>query len=109
MIPVNMTNDEKAILTITPVTSTGKPAKVDGIPTWETSDETIVGPLTVAADGLSCEAPSTDEGVGDGIAVTVSADADLGDGVETITEQFLFTVTHPRATSLGGSVNVVPK
>lgn len=110
MISVSMTNEEKAILTITPVTSTGNPASVDGKPTWAPSDpEMALGDLVVSEDGLSCEVPSSDSNTGSAATVVVSADADLGDGVETITETFGFTVTHPKAASLQGSVSVVPK
>jgi hypothetical protein len=52
---------------------------------------------------------SSDTVTGAGAEVKVTADADLGAGVETIEETFLFTVIHPRATLLRGGVTVVPK
>jgi hypothetical protein len=77
-----LTDSQKVQLTISPVTAAGNPAKVDGIPEWGSSDDTI---LTVepAADGLSCEAITT--GTLGSAQVNVSADVDLGEGVETLT------------------------
>lgn len=110
MIQVVMTNEEKAILTIAPVTSAGHPAKLDGVPVWLLEDPNgVMSPLVIADDGLSCEAPSGDAVTGTGAMVTVSADADLGEGVITISETFTFTINDPMATSLGGAVSVVPK
>ena len=110
MIEGVMTTEEKAICSIAPVTSTGKPAILDGIPTWVAEDPSgILGPLVVSADGMSCEVPSADEVTGTGAIVTVLADADLGDGVVTITEGFIFTVNHAMATSLRGGIQVVSK
>lgn len=110
MISVVMTNEEKAIITITPITATGKPATVDGVPSWISDDpQGTLGSIVASADGLSCEVPSSDDISGSGATVTVYADADLGDGVLTITETFGFTVNHPMAASLQGAVQVVPK
>jgi hypothetical protein len=58
------------------------PATVDGVPVWASSDETVIQ-VVPAADGMGaellCIAPGT------GVRVTVTADADLGTGVQTIT------------------------
>jgi hypothetical protein len=61
--------------------ATGADAKVDGIPTWATSDATII---TVAptADGMGASISTVAPGTA---RVTVSADADLGVGVKTLT------------------------
>lgn len=58
----------------------GKPAKVDGIPAWKSSDE-AVGTLDVAADGMSALFKSVAAG---SCSVDVSVDADLGEGVRPI-------------------------
>lgn len=59
----------------------GRPAKVDGIPVWASSDETVAS-VTPASDGMSAIVDT----VGPGVArVSVTADADLGAGVSTIT------------------------
>lgn len=63
------------------VDAKGKPAKVDGVPTWAASDATVIDGLTPAADGLSAVLH-----VADNIGVsqlTVSADVDLGSGVDS--------------------------
>jgi hypothetical protein len=60
----------------------GNPAPVDGVPVWASSDETVLA-LTIADDGMSALKIDT---VAPGTArVTVTADADLGAGVKTIT------------------------
>ena len=57
------------------------PAKVDGIPIWASSDETVVIAVP-SPDGMS----GAVETVAPGTArITFTADADLGTGVSTIT------------------------
>lgn len=67
------------VLTITD--DAGNAAAVDGVPVWASSDETV---LTVLAglDGMSASISSVAAGTG---RVTVTADADVGAGVTTIT------------------------
>lgn len=61
--------------------SKGKAAKVDGVPSWAASDTTIVDRITPAADGMSATLHITDTlGASN---VTVSADVDLGGGVDS--------------------------
>jgi hypothetical protein len=59
----------------------GRPAAVDGEPVWASSDETVLS-VVVAAGGMSADILSVAPGTA---RVTVSADADLGAGVQTIT------------------------
>ena len=66
-------------LTITD--SKGRPAKVDGVPVWASSDETVLT-VAAAADGMSADIETVAPGVA---RITVTADADLGPGVSTIT------------------------
>lgn len=77
-----LTDLQQVNLAVAFTTKAGNSAKVDGVPVWATSDETV---LTVvpSEDGLSAEAVT----VGPlGVAqITVTADADLGEGVETLT------------------------
>lgn len=61
--------------------SRGRPAAVDGVPVWASSDDTVLS-VVPAADGLSAVVASVAPGVA---RVTVQADADLGAGVVTIT------------------------
>jgi len=67
--------------TLAIVDSTGAAARVDGVPVWATSDGTIVS-VTAAADGMSATIPCVAPGTA---RVSVTADADLGSGVQTIT------------------------
>jgi hypothetical protein len=72
-------NYPNVVLTIT--NATGQPATVDGVPVWASSDETILK-ATPAADGMS----GVVDTVGPGTArISITADADLGAGVTTIT------------------------
>lgn len=77
-----ITDSQEVDLAIKPVTKKGHPAQIDGVPVWSTSDPTIVA-LVVAADGLSCIATAT-ENLGT-VQISVTADADLGEGIQNLT------------------------
>jgi hypothetical protein len=62
--------------------SKGRPAAVDGVPVWASSDETVLR-ATPAADGMSAAVETV--GPGGPARISVTADADLGSGVQTIT------------------------
>jgi hypothetical protein len=105
MYPVTSTNDEKVKIVLNPTTAAGNPASVDGAPVWsvESGDATF----EVAADGLSCVIIS---GAADVLnTVTVTADADMGSGVVSISETIVYTVTAAQATGLGVNSTVSPK
>ena len=72
-----------SVLTIT--TLDGSPAAVDGVPEWISSNPTVVVPVA-SADGLTGTINSV--AVGTGAVVVVTADADLGSGIEPITFSF---------------------
>ncbi len=61
--------------------STGAPAKVDGVPVWASSDETVLTAVA-AADGMSAVVETVAAGVA---RISVSADADLGAGIVALT------------------------
>lgn len=67
----------------------GRPAKVDGVPTWKAEDPTVVDSITPSADGMSAKLHLADT-VG-ASQVTVTADVDLGDGVNS--HDFVDTVS----------------
>ena len=96
-LDLTIQNDQKIPVTITPVTATGKPATVDGVPTWTlvNGDATIA----VAANGLTAELVSADTPGESNFLV--EADADLGAGVETISDTIKLTVTSAKAVNLG--------
>ena len=98
-----LTDLQKVKMSIAPVDAVGNPAKIDGVPQWASSDETLVS-ITPAADGLSCYATAV--GPLGTVQVSVQADADLGPGVKTITGTLDIEVTASDATSLSVSTAV---
>lgn len=94
---ITITNEQKIKVTLTPKTDSGKPAQIDGVPSWtvSTGDAT----LDQAPDGMSVylvsgDAPGTSE-------ILVEADADLGEGVETISATITLNVEGAKAVNLG--------
>jgi len=59
----------------------GRPARVDGVPTWASSDDTVLS-VAASADGMSAVVDTVAPGTA---RVTVTADADLGTGVVSVT------------------------
>lgn len=97
MLSLKITTEQQVVVHLNPVTPKGKPVGLDGIPTWTVVDG--LGTVTPAADGLSATLVSPDTA---GVTnFLVSADADLGAGVDTITDTIQLTVTDPDASSLG--------
>lgn len=96
-----LTDLQKVSVSIAPVDAMGNPAKLDGVPSWTVSDETILT-VTPAEDGMSAVVST----VGPlGMAqVAVVADADLGEGVTTIAGTLDIEVIASAATALSVSV-----
>ena len=92
-----LTDTQEVDLSIQPVDKKGKPAQVDGTPQWVSSDPAVVE-VVPAADGLSCVAKAKDN-LGHA-QISVSADADLGEGVRTITGVLDIDVVAGEAVSL---------
>ena len=104
---LSLTTTQKVIATIQPVDSMGMPAVVEGIPVWTSSNPEILT-ATASADGLSADLVTVGP-LGD-VQVSVSADADFGDGVNTLTATTDITVQPEEAVSLGISLGTpVPK
>lgn len=97
MLEITITNEQKVNVTLHPVTATGRPAQVDGAPTWEvvTGNSTVVP----AVDGLSADLISSDD-PGD-TDFLVKADADLGSGVVEISDVIRLSVAGAQAANLG--------
>lgn len=95
---LTLTDEQKVTLTIQPLTAAGNPARVDGTPAWDVSDQAIVF-LAVDPDGLS--AVATTSGPLGTCQVSVSADADLGSGVRSLTGILDITVVAAEAASIG--------
>ena len=79
---LEMTETQQAPLTLNITDAKGRPAKVDGVPSWSSSNIDVATVTDISTDGLS----ATVKGVAPGLCqVTVTADADLGAGVKNIT------------------------
>lgn len=94
---ITITNEQQVNVKLAPVSAKGKPVALDGAPVWAVT----AGSCTIvpSADGLSCLIVSGDD-AGDS-EITVSADADLGEGVVTISDAIRVTVNGAQAQSLG--------
>ncbi len=93
---MDMRSDQKVDLTISIVDKNEKPAAVDGLPTWASSDETVVT-VVASSDGMSAVASGVATGTG---RVVVTADADLGSGVTNITGILDFNITAGQAAAI---------
>jgi hypothetical protein len=104
-LDVTMTTEEKVQVTVSPVTATGQPATLDG----PVSFTVIVGDCTIEPiDALSAYIVSG-SALADSL-VQVSADADLGSGVQTVEDAVTVHVHGAMATSLGMSAGTpIPK
>ncbi len=92
-----LTDEQKVSISLQPVTAAGNPAKVDGAPTWSSSDPSILA-LDVAPDGLS--AVATTVGPVGTSQIHVNADADLGAGVVPLDALLDVEVIAAQAASL---------
>ncbi len=97
---IKITNEQQVRVTLSPKTDSGKPAKVDGAPSWTTISGN--SQVVVADDGLSALFVSSDD-PGD-TEVIIKADADLGEGVEEISEIIKLSVVGATAKNLGITV-----
>jgi hypothetical protein len=95
-----ISQDQKLRIRLNPKTDKGKPSRVDGTPTWESSDEAVVT-AEPQDNGLSCIVVAQGPGTA---RVTVTADVDLGPGVQTLTDTVEITVSEPFATDLGVAI-----
>ena len=104
-LEITIDDTQKVNVKINPTTDAGTAAKLDGVPVWTADGASIVVP---AADGLSAFLVSAD--VAGDTTFTVSADADLGAGVTTITGSIILHVIDAQATNLGLSADAaIPK
>ena len=91
-----LTDAQKVTLTISPVSAAGNPAPVQN-PSWSVSDAEVLS-VVVAEDGLSAVV-STVGKLGDA-QVSVTADADMGEGVKELTGVLDISVKASDAVSL---------
>ncbi len=113
---MQLTDSQRAQLSIRPVDRKGKPAPLDGVPVWASSDETVCtvtlgtiqpdGTVVADASGLNAVLEGvTPNAVGaDGqpapARVTVTGDAKIGDGTAPITGTLDVVVTGGQAINL---------
>jgi len=97
---VKLTNEQQVRVTLSPKTDTGKPAKLDGSPSWTVTEGN--SQVVVDDDGLGALLVSSDE-PGDTL-VTIKADADLGEGIEELVDVLKLTVVGATAKNLGITV-----
>jgi len=102
-IMLQLTDVQKCTLSIQPLDAVGNPASVDGTPSWSVSDSSVLA-IEPATDGLS--AVVTAVGPLGTAQVNVSADADLGSGVTTLTGALDVSVAASAATTLNISTGV---
>jgi hypothetical protein len=94
---LTMTATQQCALTLAVTDAKGNPATVDGVPVWSSADETRVS-VEAAADGMSAtifaEGPATTQPV----QVSVTADADLGEGIKPLVGLLDVTIVGAEAT-----------
>lgn len=96
-LELKITNEQQIKVTLSPKTDTGKPASLDGSPAWTVLSGNAT--LVVADDGLSANLISADD-PGD-TEIIVKADADIGEGVEEISDIIKLSVVGATAKNLG--------
>lgn len=76
-----LTATQKCTVALKISDAAGNPAKVDGAPTWVSNNSDVIT-VTPAEDGMSAELITT--GALGELSVTVTADADTGEGMKPI-------------------------
>jgi hypothetical protein len=92
-----LTATQKAALAISVVDAKGNPAQVDDVPVWGVSNESVLT-LTVAEDGMSASVAAV--GPVGASQVSVTCDADLGDGLKPIVGLLDVTVVAGEAVAV---------
>lgn len=101
MASIQLTDVQEARATIAPQDRAGNAAPVDGVPTWESSDTSV---LTVNPDSDGLSADVVTVGPLGKATVTVTADADLGEGKTSVTGTLDVEIIASEASSLNVSV-----
>lgn len=104
----SITVDQELELAIEPKDSRGNPARVDGDPVWTVGDETVLQLLPGATPFRKIV-----RGVGpiDASVITVTVDADLGEGVKPLSGTLAIAVVPGEASSLAitaGDATAIP-
>jgi len=99
---ISLTNEEKRLVTATPITAAGNPATIDGAVQFTVTSGTCTIAPVDPPDPMRAYVVSGDM-PGDS-AVQMACDADLGSGVVPIVDTMLVHVTSASAASLEVSV-----
>ena len=99
MLQTTFTTDQQQLVTLEVRTDSGKPAKIDGVISWEVLDGSSAYVLPSESGKLAKLIANDEPGV---TTIRASADADLGEGVEQITLDIEVTVTEVKASQIGG-------
>ncbi|MGH8709747.1 MAG: hypothetical protein ACREVA_00235 [Burkholderiales bacterium] len=92
-----ITTEQKFTVQFSPRTAAGNPATVDGIPLWSLSVEDGVVDMEVAKGGMSVEIFA--RGIGQTL-LSVTADADLGEGIRDLFGVLDISVIGAEATTI---------
>jgi len=92
-----LTDEQVCDLQVEFLTAAGNPGKVDGVPQWSVANPSVVS-ITVQPDGLHATISSS--GIGT-TQVSVTVDADLGQGVRQVTGLLDVTVQPAEVVSVG--------
>ena len=96
MVSVTLTNEEKVRLSVQPRTAAGQAAAIDGAVDFTVqSGDCTIEPIDASHCYIVSGTSASDS------TILVSADADLGAGVTTITDTITATVTSAVAVNLG--------
>lgn len=78
---MSITIDQKVTASVKFVDRAGNAARVDGLPSWSSSDSNVAE-VVASEDGMTAVVLA--KGVGS-VQISVTADADLGEGVKPLT------------------------
>lgn len=94
---MRLTTVQFAVVSLLLLDALGRPANADGAPTWASSDPTVATVTPDPSDPLR----ATVTAVGPGVAqISVSVDADLSEGVRTLTATGAIEVVPAEAQTL---------
>lgn len=96
-LDITITNEQKVLVTVSPMTAGGRPAQIDGVPS--VSVQTGASTVETTSNPNAFYLISSDN-PGDSIFL-VQCDADLGEGVQTIADTINLHVSGAAAVNLG--------
>lgn len=97
MALLTLLDNQQARVSIAPVSKAGNPAKIDGVPVWSSSNADIV--VVPEESGLAALVRAAGP-IAAG-TITITADADLGEGVKPIEGKFNVAVEGGQAADFG--------